>query len=70
MDSVCPGIKLRTMSCVNFIFSRLIIVNNLANSFERRKFAFEHLEVAFYTLSALVLPVSFDFEGKVTAKIH
>lgn len=47
-----------------------MIVNNLANSVERRKFAFEHIEVAFYTLSALVLPVSFDFEGKVTAKIH
>lgn len=67
MDNVCPGIKLRTMSCVSFIL-RLIIVNNLANSVERRKFTFEHIEVAFYTLSALVLPVSFDFEGKVTAK--
>lgn len=67
MDNVCPGIKLRTMSCVSFIL-RLIIVNNLAKSVERRKFAFEHIEVAFYTLSALVLPVSFDFEGKVTAK--
>ena len=67
MDNVCPGIKLRTMSCVSFIL-RLIIVNNLANSGERRKFAFEHIEVTSYTLSALVLPVSFDFEGKVTAK--
>ena len=40
----------------------------MANSVERRKFAFEHIEVAFYTLSALVLPVSSYFEGKVTAK--
>lgn len=43
-----------------------MIVNNLANSVEQRKFAVEQSEVAFFTLSALALPVSFDFEGKVT----
>lgn len=45
-----------------------MIVNNLANSVERRNFAAEQSEVAFFTLSALALPVNLDFVGKVTAK--